>query len=60
MSSRFTLATEKMTARLSLQVNPGVLAVRKAMQLRLTLEDGSAPIVNVGHLLQLSALADVL
>lgn len=49
-----------MTARPSLQVDPGVLAVRKAMQLRLTLEDGSAPIINVGHLLQLSALADVL
>lgn len=49
-----------MTARPSLQADPGVLAARKAMQLRLTLEDGRAPIINVGHLLQLSALADVL
>ena len=49
-----------MTARPSLQVNPGILAVHKAMKLRLTLEDGSAPIINVGHHLQLSALADVL
>lgn len=40
-----------MTAPPSFQISP---------RLRLTLNDGSAPIINVGHLLQLGPFADVL
>ena len=49
-----------MTAKPSLRVNPGIPVVHQEMKLRLTLEDGSTPIIHVGHLLQLGPFADVL
>lgn len=52
--------TTKTTAQPRRQSNPRIPAVHWEMTLGLTLKDGSTPIINVGHLLQLGPFADVL